>query len=213
MESVVAQNKQDLVACIHFLHRKGYAPATSSNYSIRSEEADELWISTSGKDKGTFTVDDLMRIDLEGNPVSDTRRPSAETLLHTLIYQRQANVACVLHTHTVYNTSLSYLLRQEGQLILEGFEMLKGLSRIRTHEVQVKIPIFPNSQDMPALASDIAAYWDQHPDMQGFLLAGHGLYTWGKDVATTKRHIEVFEFLFECYYKIHFHGHSTHSGS
>ena len=39
--------------------------------------------------------------------------------------------------------------------------------------------------------------------VSGFLLAGHGLYSWGNSIAATKRHIEVFEFLFECFYNIH----------
>jgi ribulose-5-phosphate 4-epimerase/fuculose-1-phosphate aldolase len=56
---------------------------------------------------------------------------------------------------------------------------------------------------MPALSQEIEAYWIDHPEMKGFLLAGHGLYTWGKNIAEAKRHIEVFEFLFECFYKIH----------
>jgi methylthioribulose-1-phosphate dehydratase len=33
--------------------------------------------------------------------------------------------------------------------------------------------------------------------MHGFLLAKHGLYTWGRDLAEARRHIEIHEFLFE----------------
>ncbi len=32
----------------------------------------------------------------------------------------------------------------------------------------------------------------------GFLIAGHGLYAWGRDVAEARRHVEGFEFLCEC---------------
>ena len=44
-------------------------------------------------------------------------------------------------------------------------------------------------------------YWEKNFNIYGFLLAGHGLYTWGKTIAEAKRHIEVLEFLFEVVYK------------
>ena len=194
---------KELVECIHFLHQKGYAPATSSNYSFRLPKEEQIHISSSGIDKGNFTVEDLMQVDLQGNAIADSRKPSAETLLHTMIYQQLPEVACVLHTHSTYNTVLSSIYAEKGSIRLEGFEVLKGLEGIRTHDTFIDLPIFANSQDMPALAAEILQYWDQHPDMKGFLLAGHGLYTWGKNIAATKRHIEVFEFLLECFYHIH----------
>ncbi|NRB49584.1 MAG: methylthioribulose 1-phosphate dehydratase [Saprospiraceae bacterium] len=194
--------KAELVECIHFLHQQGWAPATSSNYSFKIPQESTIMISSSGKDKGAFRIEDLMEVDLLGQPVNDTRKPSAETLLHTLIYQRCPEVTCILHTHSVYNTVLSQVYQGEGSLRLTGFEVLKGISGIKTHESSVDLPIFANSQDMQHLSEDIALYWDKHPALSGFLLAGHGLYTWGKSIAEAKRHIEVFEFLFDCIYKI-----------
>ncbi|MEN0006889.1 MAG: methylthioribulose 1-phosphate dehydratase [Bacteroidota bacterium] len=213
--SLIAQ-QQELVDCIHFLHQKGYAPATSSNYSFRQAGSDRIQISASGIDKGLFATTDLITIDTEGNPVKDARKPSAETGLHTMLYRLLPEVRCVLHTHTVYNTVLSTILEPQGYLRLDGFEVLKGLSGIRTHDTVVDLPIFANSQDIEHLSTQIEAYWQKHPIGHGFLLAGHGLYTWGESIAVAKRQVEVFEFLFECYYKIHLfksnnYGHSTHS--
>jgi methylthioribulose-1-phosphate dehydratase len=37
-----------------------------------------------------------------------------------------------------------------------------------------------------------------HPDCVGYLIRGHGLYTWGPRMADALRHVEAFEFLFEC---------------
>lgn len=194
---------QQLVQTIRFLHQKGWAPATSSNYSFRLPEENYVNISSSGVDKGDFTEEHLMQVDLEGRPINDHRKPSAETLLHTMIYQNRMEVGCILHTHTIYNTVLSAIFEKEKNIRLEGFEILKGLSGIRTHDTFVDLPVFPNSQNIPALSALILDYWKEHPHMKGFLLAGHGLYTWGKDVPEAKRHIEVFEFLLECFYKIH----------
>jgi methylthioribulose-1-phosphate dehydratase len=196
------QQKKELVECIHFLHARGWAPATSSNYSFRSGILPgQISISSSGIDKGNFVLADLMIVDLNGQPVNDERKPSAETLLHTLIYQKRAEVNCVLHTHTVYNTILSRKFLKTGKLILEGYEMLKGFHDIHTHESSIEIPIFENSQDMLFLAEHIQQYWARHPEMRVFLLAGHGMYTWGRSIAEAKRHVEVVEFLLECYYR------------
>lgn len=202
MQAKTLQWASELVDCIHFLHQKGFAPATSSNYSFRNPEDGTIMISASGIDKGTFNTSHLMAINLNGQALNDKRKPSAETLLHTMIYKRLSEANCVLHTHTVFNTVLSAALRQNGYIRLEGYEVLKGLSGIKTHDTFVDIPIFDNSQDMSELAERIENYWDGHQGLHGFLLAGHGLYTWGKDIASAKRQIEVLEFLFECYYRM-----------
>ncbi|MET1163044.1 MAG: class II aldolase/adducin family protein, partial [Pseudoxanthomonas sp.] len=31
-----------------------------------------------------------------------------------------------------------------------------------------------------------------------YLIDGHGLYAWGRDMAEARRHLEAFEFLFHC---------------
>ena len=194
--------KAELVDCIHFLHSKGYAPATSSNYSFKLPNSTEIFISASGIDKGEFSTSDLMRIDLQGQPIKDSRKSSAETLLHTMIYQNQPEATCILHTHTVYNTVLSTTYRYSRNIRLEGFEVLKGLQGIATHDTFVDLPIFENSQDISTLAKEVEDYWQEHPEMLGFLLVGHGLYTWADSIKAAKRHVEVLEFLLECYYKI-----------
>ena len=202
MQEILIDWQSELVDCIHFLHNKGWAPATSSNYSYRERGDRDFYISTSGVDKGEFSQQHFMKVDLKGQPINDSRKPSAETLLHAMIYQRLSEVGCILHTHTVYNTVLSTWAKNKKYVQLEGFEVLKGLTGIKTHDVSVEIPVFENAQDMPALVNEIEQFWDQQPQVYGFLLAGHGLYTWGKTIAEAKRHIEVLEFLFEVVYKL-----------
>jgi methylthioribulose-1-phosphate dehydratase len=203
--------KDEMVETVKFLHAKGWAPATSSNYSFRVPNENNFWISLSGIDKITFTRDHLMLINELAKPLIDpTQKSSAETLLHLLIYEN-SDVNAVLHTHTVNNTVLSIAHESEGGLYFSGYEVLKGLKGNATHETTVHLPVFANSQDMNKLAAEIKAYWQQHPDMPGFLLAGHGLYCWGESISEAKRHIEVFEFLFDCTIKLKLYGHTQHS--
>lgn len=199
-----------LVRVIHWLHAKGWAPATSSNYSFRLHNEPHFAVSASGIDKGTFVAADFITVDAAGVAINDARTPSAETLLHCLIYRRLPHTAfSVVHAHTVANTALSYAEAANGKITFSGFELQKAFAGISTHESTIEIPIFANNQDIAALAMEIDAYWETHPEMPAFLLAGHGLYTWGDSIAAAKRHLEACEFLFETKLALHRYGFPT----
>jgi methylthioribulose-1-phosphate dehydratase len=68
---------------------------------------------------------------------------------------------------------------------------------VRTHQHTEWLPILDNDQDIPALARRVEALLEQSPAVHGFLLRGHGLYTWGDDLAQARRHVEILEFLLE----------------
>lgn len=185
-----------LVEACHWLGAKGWAPATGGNMSVR-ENADWCWLSESGKDKGSLTVDDFLQVEIATDRAPSGRKPSAETGLHTLIYRLYPEANAVLHVHTVNATVLSRV-EKLATLTLAGYEMQKSLSGETSHLDTVSIPLFDNDQDIPALARRIEIYARQTPLSYGFLLRGHGLTCWGRSVAEARRHLEGLEFLFEC---------------
>ena len=185
-----------LVEACHWLGAKGWAPATGGNMSVR-ENADWCWLSESGKDKGSLTVDDFLQVEIATDRAPSGRKPSAETGLHTLIYRLYPEANAVLHVHTVNATVLSRV-EKLTTLKLAGYEMQKSLSGQTSHLDTVSIPLFDNDQDIPALARRIEIYTRQTPLNYGFLLRGHGLTCWGRSVAEARRHLEGLEFLFEC---------------
>jgi len=185
-----------LVEACHWLGAKGWAPATGGNMSVR-ENADWCWLSESGKDKGSLTVDDFLQVEIATDRAPSGRKPSAETGLHTLIYRLYPEANAVLHVHTVNATVLSRVEKMTT-LKLAGYEMQKSLSGQISHLDTVSIPLFDNDQDIPALARRIEIYARQTPLNYGFLLRGHGLTCWGRSVAEARRHLEGLEFLFEC---------------
>lgn len=189
--------RAELIAAGQFFHARGWVPATSSNFSARLG-AEEMLITSSGQHKGWLDEQGFLRADLHGNALDVGKRPSAETGLHTVMYRRDPALGCVLHTHSVNATVLSMRLEQ---VVFEGYEVQKAFPGVTTHESRVVIPVFPNSQDIPALAAVVDAYLDANPQTVGYLIRGHGLYTWGATVADTQRHIEALEFLFECVYR------------
>ncbi|AIR87286.1 methylthioribulose 1-phosphate dehydratase [Pantoea rwandensis] len=187
---------EHLVAACHWIGEKGWAPATGGNMSVR-QNAEYCLLSASGKDKGSLTRDDFIQVEIATNSVPSGRKPSAETGLHTLIYRLFPQAGAVLHTHTVNSTVLSRVERGSA-LLLSGYEMQKTLAGQETHLNTVAIPLFDNDQDIDALAQRIEAFAAETPLQYGFLLRGHGLTCWGKDVNEARRHLEGLEFLFEC---------------
>lgn len=191
-------NATALCEAISFIANKGWAPGTGGNFSVVvSEKPLQLLVTKSGVDKHSVSPDELLLVNRSGKVLNSRAKPSAETLLHAMI-ARVTGASCILHTHTIWNTVISS--RESGPVLeLTGFEMLKGLEGVKSHEHVEKVPMFENSQDIPALARKISARMKKEPDMHGFLLRGHGLYTWGASVAEARRHVEIFEFLFEVY--------------
>jgi methylthioribulose-1-phosphate dehydratase len=192
--------KRALIDIGALFYDRGWSVGTSSNYSVRLRENPlRVLITASGKDKRRLGESDFVQVDEDGRAVGDGEPvPSAETLLH-IAALRRPGIGAVLHCHSVWSTILSDYYHRRGSVDLSGFEMLKGLEGIKTHETSVKIPIFENTQEIAALARQISGLLQDPADplRYGFLLRGHGLYTWGKDVAGARRHVEILEFLFE----------------
>lgn len=178
------------------LAQLGLTPATSSNFSERLDDR-HCAITVSGRDKGRLVHDDIMVVDFNGEPVATDKRPSAETLLHTQLYRRFADVGCILHTHSKIQTVASRLFAKAGHITFEGYELQKAFRGNDTHEGAVRVPVLPNSQDMPALAAQVEAELDRAP-LWGYLIEGHGLYAWGRHMAEARRHLDAFEFLLSC---------------
>jgi methylthioribulose-1-phosphate dehydratase len=185
-----------IIVNVRELAAAGLTPATSSNFSCRLDNAHAA-ITVSGRDKGKLTEADIMVVDFDGNPVGSALRPSAETLLHTQLYQRFAEIGCVLHTHSQAQTIASRLYSGAGHVRLEGYELLKAFAGNETHDTHIDVPVLSNTQDMRTLAAQVDALLDRQC-MWGYLIDGHGLYTWGRDMAEARRHLDAFEFLLRC---------------
>jgi len=175
----------------------GWTPATSSNFSMRVDDTHAA-ITISGRDKGKLARDDIMLIDLDGHAVGTEARPSAETALHTQVYRRWPGIRVVLHTHSRTQSVASRLFAAEGVIRLEGWELQKAITGFHTHESVLEIPVFPNTQRMPELVAQVDAWLDAGKPLHAYLIDGHGIYTWGQDMAETRRHLEALEFLLAC---------------
>jgi methylthioribulose-1-phosphate dehydratase len=186
----------EIIANTRELAALGWTPATSSNFSMRLDDRHAA-ITVSGRDKGRLGEDDIMVVDFDGKPVATTHQPSAETLLHTQLYRRCPEIGCVLHTHSLNQTIASRLYGPIGNVRFEDYELIKAFRGQDTHETEFDLPVLPNSQNMPTLAAQVDVLLDAG-SLWGYLIDGHGLYAWGKDMKEARRHLDAFEFLLSC---------------
>jgi len=184
----------ELIAAGEAMFALGLMPATSGNLSCRLDDG-RIAITVSGCHKGLLSPADFVLVDAEGAARGE-RRPSAETALHAQIYRRCDGAGAVLHAHAPSAVVVSRGV--QGTLELTGYELAKAFPGVTTHATTLVVPLFANDQDMGRLAQTVDAWMATHAPVHGFLLAQHGLYTWGACVADALRHVEAFDHLFRC---------------
>ncbi len=196
-EPYVPKNAEDIITVGRELYSHGWLYATSGNLSTVLEDYPlEIAITASGAHKGKMDESDILIVDSEGKPKSGDGKPSAETLLHLSVV-KSTGAGSVIHTHSVWSVALSRKFSADGFVRLNGYEMLKALDGIKTHQTEEKIPIFENTQDMAALSGLVSSHLNEHPETHGFILKGHGLYTWGNNLKEAARNVEAIEYLLE----------------
>jgi methylthioribulose-1-phosphate dehydratase len=201
MEEIQIQ-KEKIAETIRNYHQKGWSPATSTNYSFRKDIWDkEIFVSRSGIDKSEFSAEDFIKVDFDGNPTVEfyNQKPSAETLIHFVLYDLFPQTLVILHSHSVYSVLNSQKYNEE--ILFEGYEIQKGFKGQTTHEAQISIPIIENSQDMLEFSKLMRSKKDQFSN-HCFIIRNHGTYAWGENLFEAKRHLETLEYLLEVNWKL-----------
>ena len=198
-----AKLAKQLVAAMAAIHRRGWCEGTGGNFScVLQRQPLQLLMAPSGVDKGSVSPEQLIVVDERGEVLRGSGRASAETELHLALVQT-CGAGAVLHTHSQAGTLLSQHYAPHGagvaQLSLQDLEMLKGLEGVSSHTSRVAIPVLDNDQDLRRLRSMAEPHLGAAP--YGLLIAGHGLYAWGKDLGTARRHLEILEFLLEQHWR------------
>jgi 2,3-diketo-5-methylthio-1-phosphopentane phosphatase/methylthioribulose-1-phosphate dehydratase len=192
----LAAARRSVVELARYCHARGWADATSGNFSERVADG-HFVITTSGVDKGLLTPAEVVHVD-GGGLALEPGTPSAETPLHAALYASSAKIGAITHTHSVAATVLSRHHAEQGSVRLSGYEMAKALAPVQDGVApDLCLPILPNQQDTRALAQVVSQRLRESPAF-GYLIAGHGLTTWGNTPAQARRHVEALEFLLAC---------------
>lgn len=191
--------KSEIAETIRLYNSKGWSPATSTNYSFLDDN-DTIWVSRSGVDKSQFKQDDFITVDQNGKAIGafENVRPSAETLIHCVLYDLFPETKVILHSHSVYPVLMSTIY--SDSVDFTGYEVQKGFDGQVTHDNTVQIPIFDNTQDMTDFAQTLRQNKDSIQN-HSFIMRKHGTYAWGKNLFEAKRHLETLEYLSEVHYR------------
>lgn len=176
----------------------GWMRGTSGNLSIvLDRDPLVLAVTASGLDKSELTDRDVVLIDADGEALDsdDPRPPSAEAGLHAHIAAR-TGAGAVFHVHAFDAVVAGH--RWPGGVEIRDMEMLKGIGH-RAHDETVTIPVIANDQDMRVEAARFdevyVAATAEVPEVPALIVANHGMYAWGADVAAARRHLEITEWL------------------
>ncbi len=197
LDEVSRQRIDALVEAARDFGQRGWTPATSGNYSVRLEDG-RVAVTRSGADKRHLEPGDFLLLDKDGVPESGVRS-SAETPLHLQIYRHKPDVRAVLHVHSPAVTVASRLAVGQHHIRFRNYELLKALSGVETHDVDIDLPVVANDQDMSRLAAAAEPLLSKPNPCPAYLIEGHGIYAWGEDVADAARHLEAIDFLLNCY--------------
>jgi len=171
--------KEDIVNVTEELFAVDIITATGGNISARIPGTDIVWITPTKLFKGGLCVDDLIRIDLEGNMLEGKTKPSIEAPLHSAVYRAREDVFAVVHSHAPFATAIGLCERPFPPITLGGFFVSK-------------LPIVPYAASGKDLAK---AVMERIADWPGVFLQNHGLVAIGKDLRSAANLTQMVEHL------------------
>ncbi len=160
---------------------------TGGNLSIAARKAGLVAISPSGIDYFQMRPQDVTVVDMTGEIREGACKPSSELEFHLALYSSRSDVRAVVHTHSVYATTIACLHWE-----LPAVHYLVGLSGR-------KVPLAPyatyGTKELARnVAESIGAY-------NAVLLANHGLVTVGVNMEMAYAVAEEIELVARIYYQ------------
>jgi L-fuculose-phosphate aldolase len=165
----------------------GLTVGTGGNLSVCDRTTGYVAISPSGLDYESTQPEDVVVVDRGGVVVDGSRRPSSELAMHLGLYEKRPDVCAVVHTHSVFATTLACL-----ECSLPAVHYLIGFAG---HEVKCAPYATFGTQELADSACAIIG------DAKAVLLAHHGLLTAGADVAEAFMVAEQVEYCAELYWR------------
>lgn len=186
-----------LVEIARDFHTRGWMAGTAGNLSARDDEK-SFWITASGCPKGRLEQNDFLLVEIESGTVIEQAapglKPSAETAIHRVIYQRFPAARACLHVHSV-DACLSAEQAETASLPLPALEMLKGLG-IWEQSPKVSLPLFENILEVSKIAEAIQQRFSRDaPVIPALMVRGHGVTVWGGSLQEAYNRVECVEFI------------------
>lgn len=188
----------------------GWVTGTGGGISIRGREG--IFMAPSGVQKERIAPEDVFVLDpgdLRGctvlrSPTNPALRVSECQPLFFNAY-RLRDAGAVIHSHSVWPVLAARLFSPRGRpaaFVTEGLEMQKGLRGKGCFD-RVEIPIIANTPREAELTESMAEAMQAHPDVDAVIVAGHGIYVWGRDWVQAKTQAECLDYLCRAVVEMH----------
>lgn len=175
-----ADAKRDILEAGRRLYQRGFVAANDGNLSARVS-ANAVWATPTGVSKGFMTEEMLVKLDLTGNVLEGTCKPSSELKLHMRIYKESPEVLGVVHAHPPVSAAFAAAGMPLDTALLQEAVVLLGV-----------IPVAPYAlPGTEALAESVVPFVKGH---HGALLEHHGAVAWGGSVMQALHRLESIEY-------------------
>ncbi len=175
--------REKIVFEIKRMQEMGLVINTSGNISIKKD--DLIAISPSGVSYNNLKSKDIVVLDKNKKIVEGQLLPSSETNLHVSIYDKYNEVSAIVHTHSLYATSVSTLL-QELPAIHYQIADLGGPIKVAPYET------FGTEALAIAVAKNLKG-------RKAVLMKNHGAVTVGGDINKSASRAILLEWLCSLY--------------
>ena len=172
--------KRDILEVGRRMYAKNFVASNDGNISCKVSDH-TLWCTPTGVSKGYMTDEMLVLMDLDGNVLRGSWKPSSEMKMHLRVYKENPSVKAVVHAHPPVSTSFAIAGIPLNRAILT--EAVMGVG-----EIPLAPYAMPGTQEVP---DSIAPYVKTH---NGCLLANHGALTWGSSVMEAWMRMESVEY-------------------
>jgi L-fuculose-phosphate aldolase len=179
------KERHQIVDYCKLMMTRGLTKGTGGNISIFDRESGMMIISPSGIDYEVMNAKDVVVMDLDGNVIDGTKKPSSEFPMHAIFYKKRDDLNAIVHTHSPFATTIASL-----RLDLPAISYLVAFSgkNVRCAEYA--------SFGTQELADNA---FNAMEDRQAVLLANHGLLAGAANIATAFTVAEEIEFCCEIY--------------
>lgn len=171
--------KQDIVEVGRRMYNREFVASNDGNISVKIAD-NELIITPTGISKGYMTPEDMLKVDLNGNIISGSKKPSSEIKMHLVVYKNRPDVFAVCHAHPQKATAFAVARQVCKEIALP--EVIFSIGNVALSDYAT-----PSTDELPKSIEDIVKTTD------AILLSNHGALTVGKDVFDAYYKMETLE--------------------
>ncbi|MBQ8853409.1 MAG: L-ribulose-5-phosphate 4-epimerase [Alistipes sp.] len=173
------------------LVRHGLVILTWGNVSAIDRKTNLVVIKPSGVSYESMKVEDMVVVDLDGNVVDGTLRPSSDTPTHLAIYKAFAEVGAVVHTHSTYATAWAQACLPIPNLGTTHSDTFHHAVPCTAEMSTEQISRAYEAETGTVIAEAFEGMNPMHTP--AVLVAHHGPFTWGKSAKDAVQNAVILE--------------------